>query len=158
MARERAWATTFPSATGGPNPTAVALLPPAEAVEGVTVMRVLGAISMYRDVSGSSLNRPLATAGVLVATTADGSELTTPELQTSDWLWLGMTGLVSFQGVANPQWVTPDGGQLGNVESRGARTLDAGENVWLVLRFSGNVTPDIQHWAALIRVLYLLPA
>lgn len=149
--------TAFPSVVGGPNPAAVALLPLEFAVEGATVLRVLGSISMYRDVGGSATLRPLATAGILVGPTASGSELTAPGLQTSDWLWLGMSGLDSFDGVAGTQWVTAAGGQLDRVDGQGARVLDAGDNVWLVLRFAGSVPADIEHWAALLRVLLLLP-
>lgn len=157
MARARVWHTHLFSAQAPSFTGATALLPVELAVEGATVVRCLGSVMLAEPSSEAPTFISSGRAGLLVGTTATGSELTTANVNGPDWLWLGQSTMIDPTGGAFNRQITEPGGMLTRIDTQGARVLGAGENVWLVYRVDHLAGATITSLSQLVRVLVVLP-
>ncbi len=134
------------------------LLTPTVAVEGVTVLRTIGGVQLVAETDGTVTRPTLLRAGVLVGPEPNGTELDGPNANLHDWLWIGSEQTVPATVDGTSLLLTAGAGQLGHIESKGARRLGAGESVWFTMDASLTTGVDFNGVQLIMRVLYLPPA
>lgn len=158
MARVRRWATTRTTIGLATDPPDwYPLIPPADAVAGVTVLRVIASLQVGADLTGS-VTRPITTTvGVLVGPEPGGGELSPGSIASQDWLWLGGDTTWPVLITGNDGLLTHPASPINRIGSRGARRLQSGENVWLIwdAGLEMNHIWNLTNLAS--RVLYLEP-
>lgn len=127
------------------------------AVAGATVTRVIcflhaaGAVNLSPQFPGSVL------AGVQVATAAPAFPFDSPELETTDWLWLGSQLLRAGTNLPTTTVSTSATGWVTGIQTRASRVLGAGEELYISVGLGAVDGTGTWSMYLISRVLCLMP-
>lgn len=158
MPRTRTWYTKH--ATEGSTttlPRVDPLIDPARIVPGMTVVRIVGGLEVLANYDASVTRPILLRAGIVAGPQPAATILDVPDIETTEWLWIGSEQLTPITVGTTNALVTHPAGTLATITTKARRRLALGENVWLVTAALLTAGTDFNGFQLLTRTLWLDP-